>query len=144
MQIIKIEAKKQTEYIGNSVTVPPTYSTVFEDAHLTKNFWCAHIFIFFFVKVQSIKIMESIYKINVPLAAASYLAKKKPLDQIFDGVMAIYPDLDCMQLYSILRKIKAENNNTLRDLSMIQILDQVAELKGNYLFHIQKGEQQLY
>ena len=84
--------------------------------------------------------MENIYKINVPLAAASYQAKKKPLDLIFDGVMAVYPELDCMQLYSILRKIKEENNNTLKDLSMHQILDQVAELKGNYFFHIQKGE----
>ena len=78
--------------------------------------------------------MENIYKINVPLAAASYQAMKKPLDLIFDGVMAIYPELDCMQLYSILRKIKEENNNTLKDLSMHQILDQVAELKGNYFF----------
>ena len=78
--------------------------------------------------------MENIYKINVPLAAASNSAKKKPLDLIIDGVMAIYPDLDCMLLYSILRKIKEENNNTLKDLSMIQILDQVSELKGNHFF----------
>ena len=87
--------------------------------------------------------MENTYKINVPLTAASTPAKKKPLDIIIDGVMAIYPELDCMQLYSILRKIKEENNNTLKDLSMIQILDQVAELKGNYFFHIQKGEAQI-
>ena len=84
--------------------------------------------------------MENIYKINVPLAAVSTPDKKKLLDQIIDGVMAIYPDLDCIQLYSIMRKIKKENNNTLKDLSMHQILDQVAELKGNYFFHIQKGE----
>ena len=84
--------------------------------------------------------MENIYKINVPLAAASNSAKKKPLDLIIDGVMAIYPDLDCIQLYSILRKIKEENNNTLKDLSMIQILDQVSELKGNHFFHLQKRE----
>ena len=54
--------------------------------------------------------------------------------------MAIYPDLDCIQLYSMMRKIKKENNNTLKDLSMNQILDQVFELKGNYFFRIQKGE----
>ena len=36
VQMIKTEAKRKTEY--NSVTVAPTYTTVFEDAHLTKNF----------------------------------------------------------------------------------------------------------
>ena len=98
----------------------------------------------FFAKVQSIKVMETINKINVPLAAASYQARKKPLDLIFDGVMAIYPELDCMQLYTMLRKIRKENNNTLKDLSMIQVLDKVAELKGNYFFTFKEETQQLY
>ena len=96
--------------------------------------------IFFLAKVQSIKLYWKIFtKLNVPLAAASTPARKKPLDLIIDGVMAVYPDLDCIQLYSMMRKIKKENNNTLKNLSMNQILDQVFELKGNYFFHIQKG-----
>ena len=33
--------------------------------------------------------------------APSTPARKKPFDLIFDGVMAIYPDLNCIQLYLI-------------------------------------------
>ena len=58
---------------------------------------------------------------------ASTPARKKPFDLIFDGVMAIYPDLNCIQLYSMVRKIQKENNNTLKDLSMNQILDQILD-----------------
>jgi len=68
-----------------------------------------------------------------PPAAASSPAKKKPLiQQIIDGVIAIYPDLKQDQLWSMIMEIKKQNNNTLKNLSMNQILDKVSELKDKY------------
>merc|ERR1712008_427063 len=66
-------------------------------------------------------------------AAASPAKNKKPLiQQIIDGVIAIYPDLKQDQLWSMIMEIKKQNNNTLKNLSMNQILDKVSELKDKY------------
>lgn len=70
-----------------------------------------------------------------PPAAASSPARKKPLiQQIIDSVMVVYPDVTQDQLFSMIREIKKENNNTLKNLSINKILDRVSELKGNYFF----------
>ena len=52
--------------------------------------------------------------------------------------MLVYPDLKQDQLFSMIREIKKQNNNTLKNLSLNQILDKVSELKGKYFFHFQK------
>jgi len=46
--------------------------------------------------------------------------------------MLVYPDLKQDQLFSMIREIKKQNNNTLKNLSLNQILDKVSELKDNY------------
>ena len=48
--------------------------------------------------------------------------------------MLVYPDLKQDQLFSMIREIKKQNNNTLKNLSLNQILDKGSELKGNYFF----------
>ena len=48
--------------------------------------------------------------------------------------MLVYPDLKQDQLFSMIREIKKQNNNTLKNLSLNQILDKVSELKGKVIF----------